>query len=120
MAEPINLTTVLLSLATVAFQSSVALFKTVQSFRYHPKCIHELGEELEALSGVLGSLVETISATTDVDLLALEVPLLRCGKVCREFEQEIIKCSSWSSSNRTSFRDWTKLKYIEDDIYSFR
>ncbi len=110
----------LLTLVSFAFQSSIALYKTVQSFQFHPKRVRDLEEELEALSGVLGSLGATVSVTTDVDLSALDLPLRRCGNACKEFEQEILKCSSRSSGGRTSFRDWAKLRYMGDDIDGFR
>jgi hypothetical protein len=120
MAEPIGLAAGLLALAGFAFQASVTLHNTVQSFQFHPKQLRDLNEELEALSGVLGSLTETVSATTDVDLSALDLPLLRCGNACKEFEQEILKCSSRSGGSRTSFRDWAKLRYMGDNIDGFR
>ena len=120
MADPISLASGLLTLATFAFQSSITLHNTVQSFRFHPKRVRDLNEELDALSGVLRSLTETVSATTDVNLSALELPLLRCGNACKEFEQELLKCSSRSDGNRTSFRDWAKLRYMGDDIDGFR
>ena len=120
MVEPIGLASGLLTLATFAFQSSIALCKTVQSFQSHPKRVRDLIEELEALTGVLGALAETVGATTDVDLSALDLPLLRCGNSCKEFEQEILKCSSRSGGSRTSFRDWAKLRYMGDDIDGFR
>ncbi|KAN0116788.1 hypothetical protein V8E51_002765 [Hyaloscypha variabilis] len=69
MAEPIGVASGLLALATFAFQSSIALYQTVQSFQFHPKRVRDLEEELEALSGVLGSLTETVSATTDCSTL---------------------------------------------------
>ncbi|KAF4628512.1 hypothetical protein G7Y89_g9640 [Cudoniella acicularis] len=120
MAEAIGLASGLLALSGFAFQSSVTLYQTVQSFRFHPKQLRDLKEELEALSAVLGSLTETVSATTDVDLSALDLPLLRCGNACQEFEREIVKCSSRSGGGRTSFRDWAKLRYMGDNIDGFR
>jgi hypothetical protein len=120
MAEPIGLASGLLTLATFAFHSSITLYNTVQSFQSHPKRVRDLTEELEALSGVLGPLTETISATTDADLSALDLPLLRCGNSCKEFELEITKCSSRSGGSRTSFRDWAKLRYMGEDIDGFR
>lgn len=119
MPDPISLSSGLLALATFAFQSSITLYKTLQSFQNHPKRVRNLKEELEALSGVLGSLTETVSATTDVDLSALDLPLLRCGNSCKEFEHEIIKYSSRSDGGRTSFRDWAKLKYMGDNLDGF-
>ena len=120
MAEPISLAAGLLALATFAFKSSIALHNTIQGIKSHPSRIRELNTELEALSGVLDSLTQTISGTTDIDLTALTLPLLRCGNACKDFEQEILKCSSRSGGNRTSFRDWAKLQYMGEDVDGFR
>jgi hypothetical protein len=120
MAEPIGLASGLLTLAAFAFESSITLVKTIQSFQHHPKRVRDLKEELEALIAVLGSLTETVGATTDADLSALDLPLLRCGNACQEFEQEILKCSSRSGGSRTSFRDWAKLRYMGDNIDGFK
>ena len=61
-----------------------------------------------------------VNATTDVQLPVLDLPLLRCGNACREFEQQVLKLSSRSSDSRTSFRDWAKVRYMSDDIDGFR
>ncbi|KIW14615.1 hypothetical protein PV08_07399 [Exophiala spinifera] len=120
MAEPIGLASGLLALASFAFQSSIALYQTLHSFQSHPKRVRDLLEELETLSEVLSPLNETIRATADESFSALDLPLLRCGNSCKEFEQEIIKCTSRSAGGRTSFRDWAKLKYMGEDIDGFR
>ena len=120
MAEPVGIASGVLTLATFAFQSSITLYKTVRSFHHHPNVVRDLMQELEALSGVLASLTETVTITPDRTLAALDIPLRRCGDSCREFEEEILKCSSRSSEARTSFRDWAKLRYMGEDIDGFR
>lgn len=120
MAEPISLASGLLALATFAFQSSITLYQTIQSFRSHPKNVRDLIEELEALNAVLSPLPDVISATTDVDLSAVDLPLLRCGTACKDFEKQIRECVSQSSDNRTSLRAWTKLRFMGDNIDGFR
>jgi Fungal N-terminal domain of STAND proteins len=120
MAEAIGLASGLLALGSFAFQCSISLIKTIQSFQVHPKRVRDLKEELEALATVLGPLTERVAAAHEADLSALGLPLLRCGRACEEFEHEIVKCSSRSGSNRTSFRDWAKLTYMGDDIDGFR
>lgn len=120
MAEPIGLASGILTLATFAFRCSVSLYETVESFRSHPKRVRDLLGELEALSGVLAPLVDLVKSTSDVDLSALDRPLLRCGNACKEFQQEILLCLSRSNSNRTSFRDWARLTYMGDNIDDFR
>ena len=120
MVEPIGLASGLLALAGFAFQATITLLKTVQSYQFHPKNVRDLKEELEALGGVLSSLTETVHTITDVDLSPLKYPLLRCGSACEDFGKEIMKCSSRSGDNRTSFRDWAKLRYMGDNIDGFR
>jgi hypothetical protein len=120
MAETVGLASGLLTLATFAFQSSITLYSTFKSFQNHPQRVRDLEGELEALQQVLLSLTETVDVITDVDLSALKLPLLRCGHACEEFGKELAKCVSRSGSDRTSFRDWARLRYMGDDIDNFR
>ncbi|BAE65485.1 unnamed protein product [Aspergillus oryzae RIB40] len=119
MAEPIGLASSLPALATFAFKASLSLYETVNIFRSHTERVRDLIDELESLSGVLAPLQELLDTTTDENLSIFELPLRRCGNACSEFEQEIIKYLS-RSANRTGFRDWAKLRYLGDDIDSFR
>jgi hypothetical protein len=80
----------------------------------------DLTEELQALSEVLGLFTEIVNTNSDTDLSALKLPLLRCGNICKDFEKELLKCSSRSSGSRTSFRDWARVRYMGDDIDGFR
>ena len=105
IAETVGIASRVLALAIFAFQSSITLYNTVRSFQSHPKVVRDLVKELEALSGVLASLTETVSITPDGALAALDLPLRRCGNSYREFEEEIVKCSSRSNEARASFRD---------------
>jgi hypothetical protein len=120
MAEAIGIASGMVALSTFAFQSSVTLYQTLQSFKVHNTRVRNLEQELGAISEVLGSLNEKFAATSDDDLSALKLPLLRCGKACREFEEELLKCSSRSGGNRTSFRDWARLTYMGDNIDGFK
>ncbi|PTB37133.1 uncharacterized protein TrAFT101_010866 [Trichoderma asperellum] len=120
MAEAIGVASGLLALGQFAFQSSIALYQTISSYQSHQQRVRDLAEEASALSGVLASLVETVQATTDIDLSSLELPLRQCGKACQVFEQQIQKCSSRSTGSRASVRDWARLKYMGDDIDGFR
>lgn len=98
----------------------MSLYETVKSFQSHQTRVRDLLEELEALSGVLAPLNDILNASTDVDLSALDLPLLRCGNACKEFQQEILKCSLRSGGNRSSFGDWARLRYMGDDVDGFR
>lgn len=92
MVEPIGLASGLLTLATFAYDCSISLYKTVKSFGSHQQRVHDLAEELSALGGVLNSLRETMNAISDANLSALNLPLLRCGNTCKDFEQGLLKC----------------------------
>ncbi|KAK2777128.1 hypothetical protein CKAH01_12253 [Colletotrichum kahawae] len=119
MAEAIGLASGLVSIASLAFQSSITLYNTVQSIRAHPKRARDLLDELQALSEVLRLLTETVDAAPEDNLTALELPLRRCDEACREFGQELSRCSSRSGGDRASFRDWARLQYMGDGIDEF-
>ncbi|KAK3070783.1 hypothetical protein LTR53_009844 [Teratosphaeriaceae sp. CCFEE 6253] len=120
MAETIGVASGVLTLAAFAFKSSVSLYQTTKSFRSHLPRVRDLVDETAALSGVLSSLNEMVHAIADVDMSALSLPLLRCGKACKDFEDALLKCSSRSTEERTSFRDLAKLKYMGEDLDGFR
>ena len=108
MADPISLASGLLALATFAFQCSVSLYETLDSFQSHPKRVRDLLEELAALGAVLGPLVDMVHSAADAKLASLELPLLRCGSACQEFQALLLRVSSRSTASRTSFRDWAQ------------
>ncbi|CAP91092.1 hypothetical protein EN45_025050 [Penicillium chrysogenum] len=120
LAEPIGLASGLQALAKFAFQCSTTLHETVNSFRSHYKPVRGLLEELEALSAVLGPLAEFVTSTADIDMSALDLPLLRCGSACKGFQQEILQLSSRSDKGQPNFQDWARLKYMDDDIDGFQ
>ena len=119
MAEPIGIASGLLTLAAFAFQSSISLYQAVESFQSNQRIIRGLKEELEALNVVLESLNQ-VAASNSADLTGLNLPLLSCGKACKDFEAVIVKCTMHSGGSRTSFRDWAKLKYMGGDIAGFK
>ncbi|KAE8138871.1 hypothetical protein BDV38DRAFT_291896 [Aspergillus pseudotamarii] len=119
MAEPLSLASSLLALAGFAFQTTKSLYQVIESFRSSKRAIRELRFEVESLTQALASL-EKASAENEAELRALKLPLLRCGKTCKEFEEVIIKCTSHSREQRTSFRDWAKLQYMGGDIADLR
>lgn len=119
MADPLSIASGILTLTVFAFESSRVLYQTVASLQHNQRTVRQLKEELEALSGALEALQETIT-NTDVDLSILRLPLLRCGKACEDFEALIVKCTAHSGGSKTSFRDWARLRYMGDDIVGFK
>ncbi|KAE8358040.1 hypothetical protein BDV27DRAFT_75047 [Aspergillus caelatus] len=119
MAEPLSLASSLLALAAFAFQTTKSLYQVIESFKSSKRAIRELRFEVESLTQALASL-EKASAENEAQLKALKLPLLRCGKTCKEFEEVILKCTSHSREQRTSFRDWAKLQYMGGDIADLR
>ncbi|KAI7423217.1 hypothetical protein KC336_g7944 [Hortaea werneckii] len=76
----------------------------------HQQRARDLLDELGALNGALASLRDIKQSLNDLDFSGLEIPLQRCGSACADFEEEILKCASHSTVDRTSFRDWAKLR----------
>lgn len=119
MAEVVGTLSAIIPLVTLAFQSSITLYQTVQSLQSRDKVIRELRQELEALQGVLRALGESIR-DFEVDLTVLEQPLTRCNKACGEFNALIMKCTSHSTQEQNSKRDWIRLRYMGGDTTNFK
>ena len=119
MGDPISLASGVIALTTFAIQSTKTLYEVIDSFRNKARNVRELKDELEALENVLQSL-QGILNDPEIDLSALKLPLLRCGEACQGFAEIIEKCTTRSSTNKTSFRDWFMLTYRGKTISSFR
>lgn len=119
MAEAIGVATDSVTLVAFPLKASESLLHTIRSFPTQQVAVRQLREELESLSGVLVSLQEAI-LISNVDLHAFELPLLRYGKACRDFEEVIAKCMSASEGSRMGFRRWAKLRYLGGEIDNFR
>lgn len=119
MADPLSITSGVLTLVVVALKSSKLLYETVRSFQSNSRSVRELKEELESLGIVLESLQESLK-NPDIDLHALERPLTRCSKACHDFQELIETNTKRSGGPKSSFRDWAKLKYLGEDIVGFK
>ncbi|KAJ5935950.1 hypothetical protein N7454_005248 [Penicillium verhagenii] len=119
MAEVVGTVSAITSLVTLALQSSITLYKTVQSLQSRDKVIRELRQEVEALQAVLQALEESIYSF-EVNLKALTHPLMRCNNACNEFNTLIMKCTPNSTRERSSKRDWLRMKYMGEDITGFK
>ncbi|KAF4502000.1 beta-lactamase [Fusarium agapanthi] len=108
------------ALVTFAFQSSTVLYKTVRSYKTQDANARALKNELNDLTGVLHSLLETVTNYPDISFESLELPLLRCGKTCEEYGKLIARCTKHSNGTRPSFRDWIGQQYLKGDITDFR
>lgn len=119
MAEAFGIASGLVGLAGFAFQTSKSLYQLVESFKSSKRAIRDLRDELQSLNDVLKTLKGTAAELED-ELDALKQPLLRCGRICQEFEEILKSCTSHSGVDRTSFRDWAKLRYMGGDINNLR
>ncbi|KAK2688391.1 hypothetical protein QWA68_012337 [Fusarium oxysporum] len=120
MADGLSVASGVLALVTFAFQSSTVLYKTVRSFKTQDANARALKTELSDLTGVLHSLLETVTNYPDINFDSLELPLLRCGKTCEEYGKLIARCTKHSNGTRPSFRDWIGQQYLKGDITDFR
>ncbi|EGY23825.1 uncharacterized protein VDAG_05263 [Verticillium dahliae VdLs.17] len=121
MAEIVGLSSGVLALAASALKSSAKLYETIKDIRSHPHQVRELLTELASLNLVLRKLSETGDLQLDVDLTALTLTLTQCRQSCDEVEAQLLDSCSRSSPDRTSFRDWAKLKFNgSDGLEGFR
>ncbi|KAJ9481090.1 hypothetical protein VN97_g12416 [Penicillium thymicola] len=119
MAEVVGTASAITSFVALALQSSIVLYQTIQSLQSRDKEIRELRHELEALQGVLLALDESID-NLDGELASLEQPLMRCKSACEEFNTLIRGCTTHSTEDHGSRRDWLKLRYMGEDISGFK
>ena len=119
MAEALGAASAIATFATLAFQSSVTLYNTIQSLKSRDKVIRELRQELESLQNVLQALAESM-INLDADLAALEQPLTRCKHACEEFNVLLQRCTSRSTDEKTSRIDWLRIRYMGEDISGFK
>ncbi|KAI1839792.1 hypothetical protein JX266_013998 [Neoarthrinium moseri] len=121
MAEPVGLASGVLALAGFAFKAGIKLRDTIQEFQNQPRQVRELLTELAGLVLVLQKLSKISDLGLDVDITALRLTLEQCKRSCDEVEAELLTYCSRSGLDRTSFRDWAKLKCSGGDgIEGFR
>jgi hypothetical protein len=121
MAEPIGVTSGILTLAVFAFKSCTKLRDEIQSFNSLPRQVRELLTELSGLTLVLRKLSETGDLGLELDLDALRLTLEQCKQACDDVKTELLTYCSRPGLERASFRDWLKLKCSGGDgIVGFR
>jgi hypothetical protein len=118
MAEIIDDATGLFTIARFAQKSTLSLHKLLKSIQNAPLSIRNLEAELDAVSSILRSLLETIS-NDDNAFTTLKNPIFRCGQACSEFEALVNKIVA-DRSQVSSFKPWTKLIYMGENITGFK
>jgi chromosome segregation ATPase len=119
MAEALGLASSLVALTGFAFQASKSLYQVLESFKSTKRTVRELRHELDALNQVIEAL-QKVAVDHEKDLSTLKLPLLRCGKTCKEFEDVIEKCAPRSDVQRPRFIEWARLQYMGGDISNLK
>lgn len=120
MADPLSVTSAVVSLITVSCQASKALRDTIYSYKNHTKNVRDLKNELEALEETLQLLNVTSPGLKDADFAALELPLRRCGCACEEFRQILERCTGQTADDKAKFRSWLRIRWMGSDINGFK
>ncbi|RBA11871.1 hypothetical protein FPRO05_14150 [Fusarium proliferatum] len=107
-------------LAGSALKACIALHDAIRSFRSQDRDARALKAEVNDLSVVLGFLLETMANNPTIDFKGLELPLERCGTVCRDYTEIVKRCTKHSNGSKSSKRDWIAQKYLQGDINDFR
>ncbi|KAL2044077.1 hypothetical protein ABVK25_012494 [Lepraria finkii] len=119
MSDPLSVAAGVVALVTFGVQASSSLLQLIKDFKRAPSTVRTLKEELEALVAVLQALKATIE-DTESDFTPLKTPLYQCSKACHDFEAILSHFAGRTHSAKTSFQDWTKLKYLGSDIHGFK
>lgn len=120
MAEAIGVASGITALLITTIHGAVILRDTIKSYEGHQKVVRDFLTELATVIQVLNNLNETMTTRREKDFSALEVPLQQANMICDALQKELQKCLSRSSDSRTSFRDWARLKYKDEDIDGLR
>ena len=119
MAEPVIITSSILTLVTFALSSVTELATTVRDFQDHNKSTRALKRELRELGAVLESLLNSIKANTDINFDALKSPLHRCGNACKEYRELVARFTA-ISTGQMSILGWVMQKnYLQGDMTDF-
>lgn len=119
MGDPISGASGVIALSGFALQAAKFLFQTIESITNSKRSARELRDEVEALLETLEILTRLVTEY-EAELAALKLPLFRCGVVCQELGDLISRCVKHPDGQRSSLRDWTRLRYMGDDITSYK
>lgn len=100
-----------------ALESAKSLQRTVESFDASGREISGLRKELDTLNHALLSLQEAVPGFEE-EYNTLRLPLLRCAKSCKDYEDTIMPAKP-SGESGSSAKAWKKLKYMDYDISGF-
>jgi len=116
MAEP---AASIVALTTFALQASICLYDTIRSLKSQNRDARALRDEVGELSGVLETLLETISNFPSLNFDNLTI-LKRCRTVCGDYEKLIARCTKHSNESRPSFRMWFQQTFQQGSINDFK
>jgi hypothetical protein len=129
MSDPLSITASVVAVATLAYNSSKALYEITKDIKDAPKTFLDLKTDLEALQSVLNSLKTELNRKDRATALSeaqrsvleeLELPLRSCSDACDEFKSKLAKLLSRSGDGHTSFRDKVKLQFQDKEVSAFR
>ena len=112
MAEAIGVTSGILTLVVVAYNTSKSLYDAVSSFKNQRKIIQDIQSDLSALTAVLTLIREQVRASPDsTKFEPLQQPLQCCRTTCQEMLDMLNQCRKHATDNHDSVRDWLALQY---------
>lgn len=120
MAEPVKLDSGVSTSVASTLESTTILYKTITNFKFIPKEVRELLQELADLTEALKALSEVVGCITDAYLFLLGLPLEKCANACKEFEGRITNHSQHFSISQMKRQDWACLTYMYGNIADFR
>jgi hypothetical protein len=127
-AEALGLTASVISIATLAYDSSKRLYDIITGIQQAPKTLSDLRADLTAVQQLLQSLTSTLEGTNDTALSDglrtflqdLNPSIEACKTACDEFAARLTKITSHSREGNLSLIDKVQLQLKEKDITIFK
>ena len=112
MAEAVGLASGLLTLTIAAYRTSKALHESISSFQSQRQAIKDLQADSESLTTVLKQIQERLQHGHDAGRCeVVRQPIYCCLNVCQELREMINTCTSHTTDNRQSVRDWLNMQF---------
>ncbi|KAF2015093.1 hypothetical protein BU24DRAFT_228133 [Aaosphaeria arxii CBS 175.79] len=127
MADPLNVAAGAITIVSLAYSSSRALYELISTIHGSPSVFKDLSEEVITLNQILDTLRATLGDHASMMgnkqiayLEAVDRTLQGCDIACQDFKTKLEKLTENSSDGKRSFRDGLKLSFQRKNINDFR
>jgi hypothetical protein len=127
MAEVFGLVASVITVADLAYKSTISLYQVIDGFRTASQTLSELYTDLSDVRQLLLGLTSTLKGLDEKRLTGglgrclqnLEPSIDAYHRVCIDFEKKVTQITSHSTGGHLSFRDNIRIQFEEKGILAF-